>query len=255
MFFISNWSILKIMKVSIDNFLGGKVRLKQSVAGYRATSDSVLLASGVLAKSGQSVLDVGCAGGVVSFCLQARVKNLNLTGVDIQDDLIMLANENNLLNNATVEFLLADILKKNEVLKGLQFDHVVTNPPFYANGRGRDNEEQRKAFHETESIEKWIRACAKYVKAKGSLTLIHRADAIPEILSAFQKTALGGIQVIPLVKDLKTPAKRVIVRGFLGSKKPFELKNPFVLHKENGEGYTDQADAILRIGMALDDYL
>ena len=243
------------MKSSIDNFLGGKVKLKQSIDGYRATSDSVLLASAVMAKEGQRVLDVGAAGGVVSFCLNARIRGLKITGVDIQDDLILLAKENNSLNQANIEFLKADILKKNDVLKGKQFEHVVTNPPFYSNGHGRINQEQNKAFHETESVEKWICSCAKFVKAKGTLTLIHRADALPEILSAFQKTALGGVQVIPLVKDIKTPAKRVIVRGFLGSKKPFELKNPFVLHAQDGEGYTSQAEAILRFGASLDEFL
>ena len=83
------------MKVTIDNFLGGKIQLKQSVLGYRATSDSVLLASAVLAKDGQSVLDVGCASGIVSFCLNARIENLKITGVDVQEDLIALAKEIN----------------------------------------------------------------------------------------------------------------------------------------------------------------
>ena len=43
------------MKVSIDNFLGGKVKLKQSIDGYRATSDSVLLASAIMAKEGLEI--------------------------------------------------------------------------------------------------------------------------------------------------------------------------------------------------------
>lgn len=243
------------MNITIDNFLDGKVRLKQSEDGYRATSDSVLLSSAVMAKSGQTVLDVGCGGGVISFCLNARVQNLKLTGVDIQENLISLANENNVLNNANVSFFKTDIMKKNDVLKGAQFDHVVTNPPFYADGHGRKNIEQDVAFHEKTSVEKWVRSCAKYIRAKGSLTLIHRVEALPEILIALEKTALGGIQVIPLVKNLKTPAKRVIVRAFLGSKKPFELKPSFVLHNDNGVGYTVQAEKILRFAGAMDDFL
>ncbi len=243
------------MKVTIDNFLGGKIQLKQSVSGYRATSDSVLLASAVLAKDGQSVLDVGCAGGIVSFCLDARIENLKITGVDIQEDLIALAKENNELNKTNIEFLHIDLFKKSDLLKGKQFDHVVTNPPFYANGQGRVNEEQNMAFHESENIDKWIRACAKFVKAKGSLTLIHRTDALPDILSALKKTALGGIQVIPLVKDKNSLSKRVIVRAFLGSKKPFELKKEFVLHSENRNGYLSEAEEILRFGKSMDEYL
>lgn len=243
------------MTISTDNFLDGKVRLRQSEKGYRATSDSVLLASAVLAKPGQTVLDVGCAGGVVSFCLNVRVPNLKLTGVDIQESLISMAKENNLLNEKEIVFFKADILKKCPLLNGMQFDHVVTNPPFYANGCGRNNKEQDVAFHEKESVEKWIRCCAKYVKAKGSLTLIHRVEALPEILNALQKTSLRGIQVIPFVKNFNTNPKRVIVRAFLGSKKPFEMTAPFVLHENEGNGYTAQAEGILRFGKSLDEFL
>lgn len=243
------------MMKTIDDFLGGKVKLYQSKDGYRATSDSVLLASAVPVRAGQSVLDIGTASGIILFCLNARVGELKLTGIDLQDSLIEMARVNQDLNNVDAEFLLVDLFQKKSPLTGMQFDAVVTNPPFYRSGCGRQNQEQNCAFHEQASIEKWILKCAKYVKAKGSLTLIHQMEALPEILHAFEKTALGGVEVIPLVKDLNTPAKRVIVRGFMGSKKPFLLKNPFVLHGENQEGYSESAEQILRFGAGLDEVL
>ena len=243
------------MKTTIDDFLGGKVKLAQGVDGYRSTSDSVLLASAVLAKKGETVLDVGTGNGVVLFCLSARIDGLEMTGLDVQSELLELAEKNNEINDKSVQFIEDDILNKESKIKSLQFHHVVTNPPFYPEPHARFNEQQRVAFHETISVDKWIRFCVKHVRAGGTFTMIHRMEALPDILMALQKTALGAIEVIPLVKDLKTPAKRVIVRGKLGSKKPFQLKNPFVLHVDGKNIYTESAEAVLRYGKALDEVL
>lgn len=241
------------MQITTDDFLGGKVKLAQEVDGYRSTSDSVLLASAVRIKSGESVLDVGTGNGVVLFCLASRVSNLSMTGIDIQKELITLAQQNNQLNNCQIDFIEDDISQKDRVIKAKQFHHVVTNPPFYQEPNPRFNAQQQIAFHEKISIDKWIRSCIKHVRAGGTFTMIHRVEALPEILISLQKTTLGAIEVIPLVKDLNTSAKRVIVRGKLGSKKPFELKNPFVLHSENSNSYTPKAELILRQGLALDE--
>lgn len=244
--FLLFFSIIDFMEITIDDFLGGKIKLAQSKDGYRSTSDSVLLASAVLAKPFDTILDVGTGNGVVLFCLGARVENLKMTGVDIQEELLFLAQKNNELNKSDIQFLKEDISKKNTVLQGVQFNHVVTNPPFYKGGHVRINEQQRIAFHEAIPLEKWIRFCVKHIKAGGTFTMIHQMEALPEILSAIEKTSLGGIEVIPLVKNLKESAKRIIVRGKLGSKKPFLLRNPIVLHREDGRNYTTQVDSILR---------
>lgn len=241
------------MEITVDDFLNGKVRLAQYKEGYRSTSDSVLLSSAVCAKKGETVLDVGTGNGVVLFCLAERVSELDLLGIDIQDDLISLANKNNEINNRQIRFVCGDIFQKPSLIKNMQFHHVVTNPPFYTESHARLNIQQRIAFQERVPLNKWIRFCIKQVRASGTFTMIHRMEALPEILNTLFETAIGGIEVIPLVKDLKTPAKRVIVRGKLGSKKPFLLKNPLVLHGDSQKGYTEPVDAILRAGASLDE--
>ena len=47
------------MEVSEDKLLGGRVRLRQPIRGYRVAIDSILLASAVPAKRGSRVLDLG----------------------------------------------------------------------------------------------------------------------------------------------------------------------------------------------------
>ena len=48
---------------SIDEFLGGRLKIKQPLRGYRAGVDPVLLAASVNAYEGEDILDLGCGWG------------------------------------------------------------------------------------------------------------------------------------------------------------------------------------------------
>ena len=71
---------------SIDEFLGGKLKIKQPLRGYRAGVDPVLLAASVNAYEGEDILDLGCGVGVASLCLSQRISGLNIYGIEIQSD-------------------------------------------------------------------------------------------------------------------------------------------------------------------------
>ena len=62
-----------------DDFLGGKIKLRQPVKGYRATSDAVLLAAAADPQPGQKILDAGAGTAAVGLCLAARCRTLRST--------------------------------------------------------------------------------------------------------------------------------------------------------------------------------
>ena len=51
------------MEASIDNFLGGRIKIYQPIRGYRAGIDAVLLASFINAYDNCKILDVGSGTG------------------------------------------------------------------------------------------------------------------------------------------------------------------------------------------------
>lgn len=212
---------------TIDDFLGGLVKLKQAKDGYRATSDAVLVASAVPAKMGETVLDVGCGTGAVSLCLNARVKGLCFTGIDKNSEMVALARENAQLNNCNMTVMEAEI--GPTVLKGHLFNHVVTNPPFYQETLTRKIHGQ--AFKEELPLAEWLDFCIKRLAAKGVLTLIHRADRLAEILSLINGR-LGNIKIFPLWPHQGEASKRVVVQGTLGSRAPLMLLAGAVLHED-----------------------
>ena len=83
---------------------------------------------------------------------------------------------------------------------------------------------------------------------RGTVTLIHRADNFGKILTAMEEK-FGDIRVAPLYAREGTAASRVVVQGVRGSKAPMQLLPGRILHGE-GNGFTDDADAVLRQGMA-----
>jgi len=230
--------------MTIDDFLGGKVRLMQEKNGLRATSDSVLLAAAVAAHAGDTVLDVGTGNGVIPMCLNARIPGLKITGIDCQSDILGLAQKNASNNLCHLQTVLTDIAHRPSPIHGQQFHHVVSNPPFYDEPHLRHNAQTAKAYHQSIPLKEWLDFCLRHIRAKGTLTLIHRPESLPEILSVLNGR-LGGLEIIPIQSKAREPAKRVIIRGQMNSRKALTLSPPLIMHTRSGER-TKIAESILR---------
>ena len=238
----------KLMQTT-DDFLGGKVRLQQDKDGLRATSDSVLVAAAVMARPGDTILDVGTGNGVIPMCLNARVPDLKITGLDCQADLLDLAHRNALANTCHFSPVLADIGQCPSPIHGKQYHHVVSNPPFYDEPQLRQNKQTATAYHQSVPLKDWLSFCLRHIRAKGTLTLIHRPDALPEILSVLNGR-LGSLDIIPIQSKPGEPAKRIIIRGRMNSHRPLKLYPPLLMHQRNGKR-TREAESLLRAGKAI----
>ena len=96
----------------------------------------------------------------------------------------------------------------------------------------------------------WVRFFAAMAAPKALLTLIHRPDCLGELLRLLDGR-FGDIAVFPLFAKRGEPATRIIVQAEKGSRAGLSLLPGLVLHEEDGS-YTDEAEAVLRGGEALD---
>jgi len=238
-----------------DRLLGGRVRLAQPAWGYRVAIDTVLLAAAVPARAGERVLEAGCGVGGAALCLAERIPGVAVTGVDADADLVRIAAANAEENGVAgrVSFRAGDIAPQGTGVERGTFDHAMANPPYLAAGTGRPSAEGRKAAATVEAgadLGDWIGFCLSAVRDRGSVTLVHRADRLEALLAAFAGRA-GGIVVFSLWPSAAADAKRVIVTARKGSAAPTRLARGLVLH-EDGGAYTDEAEAALRHGAALE---
>ena len=76
------------------------------------------------------ILDIGTGSGCIAIALKKAHPEWKVTGIDISSEAIEVAKENARRNNVEVEFLVADIFNLQSSISNLQFDLVVSNPPY-----------------------------------------------------------------------------------------------------------------------------
>jgi tRNA1(Val) A37 N6-methylase TrmN6 len=252
-------------EVTEDRLLDGRVRLRQPADGYRAAIDPVFLAAAVpggnpgggQAGGPSSVLDLGCGVGAAALCLLARLPAAQVTGLELQPRLAALARDNAALNGWANRFevvvgdiahpvLLSDISTDRN-----GFDEVICNPPHHRAGMAAAPDPAKATANREAraSLNDWVAAALAHVRQKGSVTFIHRADRLDDLLAALRGRA-GGIIVFPLWPKPGEAARRVLVRARKGVRVPLTLAAGLVLHTADGR-FTTAAERVLREGHGL----
>ncbi|CAN5824117.1 tRNA1(Val) (adenine(37)-N6)-methyltransferase [soil metagenome] len=237
-----------------DRLLDGRVRLRQALGGYRAGMDAALLAAACDAPDGSRVLEVGCGVGGALLAAAARRPNAIFVGMERDMDALTLARANVVLNNmgGRVAIWEGDVGEMFKALGSPTFDAVMANPPYFddPNTLRLPPPAKRGAWMADGGLAAWTSFLLKAVREGGSITMIHRADRLADILALLAPKA-GSFQVRPVQAHADAPAKRVLVRAIKTGKAPLLLLPPLVLHPREGAKHTDEAEAILRGAAAL----
>ncbi len=243
---------------NLIHVLNKTLALYQAPDGFRTSMDSVMLGAACPAKAEQSLLDLGCGVGSAGLCALKREKSIHLTGIDIQASHIDTATKNANINNMSdrAEFICSNIKELN---LGNKFNHVICNPPYMKSGAHISSPSKSKALamghiEENIDIKDWIACAHRHIKGQGSLTIIHDAGQIDNIIHALYgkngNKKFGAIEIIPIFPRKNTPAKRIIIRAYKHKKSPATIHQGIIMHKENGD-YTNEADNILRYAKSL----
>jgi len=241
-----------------DGFLNGRLRILQPEKGFRAGIDSVFLAATIPCEPGETIFEAGIGTGVAALCLAARVQNIKITGVEMSGRYAMIGQKNAVNNGfeASIRYITGDI--KDAMRQDLvdwpphgSFNHAFANPPFFDDSKIFKSPSPLKAAANgfgPQDLELWVKVLATMVANRGTVTFVHRADAMGRLLTAME-SRFGDIRVAPLHARQGMAATRVIIQGVKHSKGPLQLLPGLVLH-EDGNQFTPEANAILRDGMA-----
>ena len=241
-----------------DAFLGGRLRLLQPEKGFRTGIDSVFLAAAVPCAAGEAVFEAGIGPGVAALCLLARNPGVQLTGVEVASRYAMICEENARRNGAgdrlrVIHADVRDAMRRDHI--GMpapgSFAHAMANPPFFEEAKSTASpnllKSQAHAFG-PEDLELWVKLLHAMLANRGSVTIVHRADALGQLLDSMQNR-FGDIRIAPLFPRRGTAASRILIQGIKGSKAPLQILPGLVLH-DAGNGFTPEADSVLRDGAA-----
>lgn len=241
-------------EITEDLLLGGRIRLRQAARGYRAGLDAGLLAAACDAHPGERVLEAGCGPGAALLQAAVRRPGALFTGVERDPAALALAQANVALNGLEerVEVVAGDVALPFAGLGLERFDAVMANPPFFDDPASlrAPSPARRAAWIADEGLAAWVGFLLKAVRERGTITLIHRADRLGDILSLLAPKA-GSIQVLPIHPFPDAPAKRVLVRAVKTGRAPLKLLQPLVLHARGEPRHLPEVEALLRGETAL----
>lgn len=249
----------KDFKIDVEetSVLKGRVKLIQPKKGFRAAIDSVFLAAAAEGKGKKcKLLDMGCGVGTVGLCAAQRLPNIELTGLDIQEEIIELAKHNADLNGVNAEFVCGSI-KDKKTLENNYFDEIVMNPPYESIVNNEISPNSIKSTSNSEissetTLEDWIKFAHLKLTQGGLINIIHKAERVNEITHHLMKNRwFGSIIIYPLHSFEGEDAKRVIVRAKKERYAQSKLKFGMIIHGQGGD-YSKEAVDVLENAQAID---
>jgi tRNA1(Val) A37 N6-methylase TrmN6 len=227
------------------------VRLRQGTDGYRAGMDAALLAAACDAGDGDLVLEVGCGVGAALLAAAVRRPAARFVGVERDAAALELAVANIALNRLgdRVGAQAGDVdapLKASGLTPGT-FDAAMANPPFFDDKRAMRGPApaKRGAWIAEGGLAAWSDYLTLAVREGGSVTFIHRADRLGDLLTLLAPRT-GSLQVRPIHPFADAVASRVLVRAIRGGRAPLRLLPALVLHPRDGAKHTPETEAIFR---------
>jgi tRNA1(Val) A37 N6-methylase TrmN6 len=246
------------VETSEDAVLGGRLRLRQPLRGHRVGHDAILLAAATAARAGEHAVDLGAGVGAAGLALAVRVSGLDVTLVEIDEALCALAADNARLNRLDqwVRVLSLDAENCQALaaagLRPGSIDRVLMNPPFNDPMHQNVSPDPRRRLAHAGApalLRRWTATSAWLLAPQGVLTLIWRADALPDVLGALSDE-FGSIAVLPVHPRPEAAAIRVLVRAVKAGRASQIAYPALILNDEHGRP-TAAAEAVLRGGGTL----
>ena len=237
------------MDLTRDRMLGGRIEIDQPARGYRAGMDAALLAAAFEARDGERVLEAGCGVGGALLSAAARRSGARFVGVERDGAMADLARANTATNGMAdrVDIITGEVEAGFKALNLAPFNHVFSNPPFFDDPGALRAPAPAKAgaWMADGGLSAWTGFLLKAVREGGTITIIHRADRLADILALLGPKA-GSFRIRPIQPFSDEPAKRVMVRAIKTGKAPLVLLPALVLHPRDGGKHTEEVETILR---------
>jgi tRNA1(Val) A37 N6-methylase TrmN6 len=208
---------------------------------YRYISDSLFLTNFILQFNPKNMLlDVGCGCGIIGILISKNA-DINLSQIEIQNNMYKLAKKNNKLHNIKSNLYNIDYLNFTDDIK---YDFIISNPPFFKQSSLKGNSETKNIcrFSNYLPFENFIKKTKSLMKQNGNLIFCYDAKQFQQICKVMDSFNLT-IEVVQFVYPTdKKDSNLVFIQAKLNSKSQIKFLPPLFV-TENSK-FTKQASSI-----------
>jgi tRNA1Val (adenine37-N6)-methyltransferase len=224
--------------LTCDSLFNGKLVIYQQRSGYRFALDAVLLAGLTTVHPNDRILDLGTGCGVVPLILAYRKLGKRIVGLEIQPELVELAQRNVEVNGYVerVRIYERDFREISADFRRGSFDLVISNPPYRRLRSGRRNPDGQRAVarHELKSLLADVFGAANTVLGHGGrVSIIYPATRLAHLLVTAHDYRLTPKRLTLIYSDAASLARLVHLECKKGAGEELRINSPFFIYRED----------------------
>ncbi|MGG7097391.1 tRNA1(Val) (adenine(37)-N6)-methyltransferase [Clostridium sardiniense] len=232
---------------NIDDLQLNGLMLIQKTDGFKFGVDAVLLSDFANVKKKHKVIDLCTGTGIIPFLLYGKYNPSSIKGIEVQEDMVEMANRSvNLNETYNIEFIHRD-LKDIDFLKTVEKADVITvNPPYKLNNAGIVNPSDKLSIARHEvlcNLENVIEASRILLKDNGRLFMVHRPERLADIITLMRKYKIEPKRIRMVHPNKNKAPNIVLVEGQRDGGSFLKWDAPIYVYNEDGN-YSDEINRI-----------
>ncbi|SHK26910.1 tRNA1(Val) A37 N6-methylase TrmN6 [Hathewaya proteolytica DSM 3090] len=235
---------------TLDDLQLKGIYIIQKKDGFRFGVDAVLLSNFARVKKKESVMDLCSGTGIVPFILAGKTESDNICGMEIQKDMVEMANrtvEYNSLQHR-VSFINEDLTNFDKLKKLEKYNVVTVNPPYKTGNCGIVNQEDKLAIARHEiccNLEQVIEAAKILLADGGRFYMVHRPERMVDAVTLMRKHKIEPKRIKMVIPMPGKAPNIMLIEGKRNGGRFFKWEPDLCIHNKDGS-YTDEINQLYK---------
>ncbi len=228
----------------VDDLHRNGYKLIQDPKNFCFGADAVLLSAFCSVQKSENVIDLGTGTGIIPILLAAKTNARHITGIDICEESVEMAQRSVLLNDLQEKITISHIdIKnvKNEYPAG-SFNVVTSNPPYMEPEGGLKNDFSNKAAARHEilvTLAEVLDAAKWLLRFGGRLYMIHRPHRIVDIMCLMRERGIEPKRLRFVHPFKEKPPAMLLIEATSGGKAMARVESPLIMYEKQNV-YTEE---------------
>ncbi len=221
----------------MKELLQNGIVLRHGGGSFRLGTDSVLLAHFAAPLCTGRVADLGAGSGALGLLLCAANERCTVTGIELDAAAHEIALENIKMSGLSGRMtqLLGDVREIRLLLPAGSFDAVVSNPPYFPVGSGKESTAAAAARSErTLNLSQLCAAAAWLLPSGGRFALVHRPERLCDLFCALREHGLEPKRLQFVRHTAASPVCLVLLEARRGGKPGLQYAPDFIEFHPDG---------------------